>query len=202
MIYSAFRTKLRNNLNRRDATDALLDSFVDDAFQRINRTLDHHIREASFSYTVVDPDGEKVLNLPVNAGKKIVEVFVNGYPAESTPDRTMLGTYYVGYSRRANTIVFNYTLPVDTEVTVIYWRNFTRPADADTNDILTGMNSLILYGALVEAGTYFQHQRLAEWQTNFDRVLAEATAEYQDRELSGYGGPMVIGTPLGPDAEY
>ncbi len=202
MIYSVFRTKLKDTLNRRDATDARLDIFVDDAFQRINRTLDHHIREGIHTYTVLATDGESVVTLPADAGKKLVEVYVNDIPAEASPDRTGLQTYYLGYTRRANTLVFNYALPEDTTVRVVYWRDFTRPGDGVTNDILARMNSLILYGALVEAGTFFQHSRLAEWQANFDRVLAEASAEYTDREMSGYGGPMVLNTPYGQGVEY
>jgi hypothetical protein len=203
MDYATFRTRFKATLNRRDCSDDLADSFVDDAFERINRLLDHHIREATFTYTVVDPDGEQVINLPADTGKKIIEVYVDGSPAQSYPDRTLLMNYYVGYSRRANTLVFPTALPVDTVVTVVYWRDFTRPAvSTDTNDILDKANLLVKYAALSEAGMYFEHTRTAEWAGTFDRILMEMAGEYQDRELSGYGGPMVVQAPQGAGADY
>lgn len=203
MDYGTFRNLLKAHLNRRDCTDALADGFVDAAFQRINRLLDHHVREAVFTYTVAAAAGETAINLPADAGKKIVEVLVDGSPAQSYPDRTLLMNYYVGYSRRANTLVFNQTLPQNTVVTVTYWRNFERPTTTTgTNDILDTMYLLPLYASLAEAGMYFQHDRTGEWSGTFDRLLLEAVGEYQDRELSGYGGPMVIQAPMGAGADY
>lgn len=202
MLYSAFRTLLKDTLNRRDCTDARADAFVDIAFQRINRNLDHNVREAVHEYTVASEDGEATINLPADVGKKVVEVYVDGYPAEGRPDRTSLTTGYVGYTRRANTLVFNTTLPQDTVVSVVYWRNFSRPTDAETNDLLTTMHPLLLYGALAEAGMFFEHARTAEWSGTFDRLLLEAVGEYQDREMSGYGGPMVVQAPMGAYADY
>lgn len=202
MIYGTFRTLLKDTLNRRDCTDARADTFVDMALQRINRNLDHHVREATLTYTVISTNGETAINLPADAGKKIVEVLVDGVPVQSYPDRTSLMNWYLGYTKRANTLVFNQTLPKDTVVQVIYWRDFARPGDNATNDLFAAMYPLVLYGALAEAGMYFEHTRTAEWSGTFDRLLLEAVGEYQDRELNGYGGAMVVQAPMGAGADY
>lgn len=203
MDYGTFRTLLKGHLNRRDCTDALADSFVDAAFQRINRVLDHNVREAPYFYTVAENDGETAIPLPIDAGKKIIEVMVDGTPVEVYPDRLGMQNVYLGYTRRGRGIVFNQNLPLGTQVSVLYWRNFSRPPlTTESNDILYQMHLLPLYAALAEAGMYFAHDRTSEWSGTFDRVLMEANSEYQDRELSGYGGSMVVQAPTAGSTDY
>lgn len=202
MIYSTFRALALDTLNRADCTTARMDGFVDVAFQRLNRLLDHYVREATYTYTTTDPDGETAITLPADVGKKIIEVYVNGIPVDARPDRTSLMTEYLGYTRRAGTLVFNQELPADTDVEVLYWRNFARPADSASNAVLTMMHPLVLYAALVEAGSYFEHPRTAEWAAQFDRLLVEAVGENGDYEMSAYGGPMVVQAPMGAQADY
>ena len=203
MDYATFRTELKEHLNRRDCTDSRADSFVDKAFLRINRVLDHNVREAFFIYTVAENNGESAIPLPLDAGKKIIEVSVDNVPVEVYPDRLGKQNVYLGYTRRGSGILFNQTLPLGTQVTIVYWRNFGRPPIlTETNDLLKQMNPLVLYAALAEAGMFFAHDRTGEWSGTFDRLLLEAISEYQDRELSGYGGSMVVQAPTAGSTDY
>lgn len=202
MIYSTFRALALDTLNRADCTAARMDGFVDVAFQRLNRLLDHYVREVSYTHLCSDPQGESSIPLPSDVGKKIVEVYVDGIPVDAKPDRTSLMTGDLAYTRRSGALAFNADLPEGTGVTLVYWRNFGRPADGATNDVLASMHPLVLYAALVEAGSYFEHPRTAEWAASFDRMLIEAVGENQDYEMSAYGGPMVVQAPQAALVDY
>jgi hypothetical protein len=200
MTHAEFRTKFRRFLNRSDCTDVLADDFTDAAYNRLNRILDHHVREASFQETTV-ADTDRVL-LPSDAGKRVIEVEVDGTPIVFQPDRTSKMTYLTAYTRQGNWIILNQGFPAGTVINVRYWRNFSRPVDSGTNDLLETMEPLLRYHVLVEAGLFFEHESTEKWATAADRLLAEAVQEFYDREAAFAGGQMVVQPPMGAGSDY
>ena len=74
---------------------------------------------------------------------------------------------------------------------LLYWKRFDALAnDTDTNWILTNARGLLLYGALIEAGTYFPNDpRVQNWMAAYeDEVRKVQKANRRDR----YSGAPLI----------
>lgn len=178
-------------LNRSDCTDALANTFIDQAIARIARTLRIPSMEQQHTYTISGDTGVGEVILPNNL-LEMIDVHYDGRALARVPSHEMVEHQKTGslgapqfFNRLQGTIQIT---PRPTAGT-LYLNYYAQPNslvdDTDTN-VLTDVGSdLITYTALGYASDYFLDERGPLFETKASAFLSEIQDQADRAETSG-----------------
>ena len=179
-------------LNRSDCTNALADTFIDQAISRITRVIRIPSMEKTQTYDVAnDVSGVSSINLPSDFIEPI-DIYSEGKPLVRLPLHEMVeaqktnqqgtpvfftrvqGTYLVYPKPSTGTIVLNY-----------YASFATLSSDSSTNTLTTLGPDLLIYTALSYAADYFIDERGPQFDAKSSQFLTEIQQQADSAEMSG-----------------
>lgn len=176
------RQQLSGLLNRNDATDTQLNTFIDQAVARIQRTLRVPSMEKVQIYTI-ETETAGSLSVPNDflALKHL-------YTENGTIDYVDLGTFLKTvdapgnvpkiYTRVQGSLLIKPTPPEDYTVTMIYYGEIPDLVnDTDTNFVTEIASDLLVYAALVFATDFFFDDR----RDKFEQIAVSIFNEVQDQ---------------------
>lgn len=175
MNYGDVQTRLVGLLNRRDLTDTLRDSFIDQSIQRVQRKLRIPAMEKTVIATVESYDG---IAIPSDL-LELKGLTVSGYTldhrslAEVLPLEQIQGCPRIFARQGPRWRLAPY--PEDgTVVRIDYWAEVNALVNAtDTNTLTLIAGDLIVYGALSYAADYFIDERASNFEARFQQILSD-----------------------------
>lgn len=186
------RTHMIALLNRSDLTDALADTFIDQAISRITRVLRIPSMEKVQTYNVAnDVSGVSTINLPndliepldiYSEGKALLRIPLHEMiEAQKTNEQgtpkffsRVQGTYLLHPKPSTGTVVLNYYAAFDT-----------LSSDSSTNTLTTLVPDLLVYTALTYASDYFLDERGPQFESRASSFLSEIQQQADSSEQSG-----------------
>ena len=175
MAYSDAKTQFLGILNRRDITTTLVNTFMQQAIQRIQRNLRVPAMEKVASITM---DGINPLLVP---GDLLELISITA----ASPSTKLIGSTYetvnqlgltagvpTHFYRSGGTYLVG-PLPVAGQVlTITYYADANvLSADADTNWITAIAQDMLVYGALSYAADYYLDQRRTVFEDRFIGIM-------------------------------
>lgn len=192
---------MKNILGRNDITDVLADTFIAQAFARIQRTLRVPAMERINEYTTVAGQ----FSLPIPSDFLNLKHLYSGSRALTfVPVGTMLGRSPgtgapQNYTRIGAELRLWPTPPAGTKVSLVYHGEFPElDLDTDTNFVSDIAPDLLIYGALAYAADHFMDDRKQLFEDTFARTYAELEEQGRLTEMEQDG--MAIQPPS--DLEY
>lgn len=177
MNKTGIRTQIKALMNRNDFTDALANTFIDQATARIQRTLRIAPMEKMGLYTItaVTPDTLVLPNDFLNVkhlytGDTVLE-YVDLSKFLGTPTTTGIPRIY---TRIQGSLKVKPTPVMDSTVVLVYYGEIPDlVADSDETWLSVIASDLLIYGALTYAADYFIDDRKADFETRFAQIYAE-----------------------------
>lgn len=178
------RNSIRSLLARNDTTDEVLDSFIDQAVARIQRTLRVPSMEKAY-ITVTNGDNPGTIILPSDF-LRLKHLFIWNAPIEYVDVSTFMRTPDAPgntpkiYTRVQGSLLIKPTPPVNTSITLIYYGeipDFT--GDTDSNFLSELAPDLLIYTALSFASDFYIDDR----KDQFEAVAQRAFQELIDQAL-------------------
>ena len=187
MNKQGIRNQVKALMNRNDFTDALANTFIDQATARIQRTLRIPPMEKMDLYTITDvtPDTLVLPNDFLNvkhlySGETMLE-FVDLGKFLSTA--TTVGIPRI-YSRIQGALKIKPTPVEDSVVTLVYYGEIPDLVnDSDETWLSAIASDLLIYGALTYAADYFVDERKASFEERFGQVYAELEEQARIGEM-------------------
>lgn len=179
MNYGEIRTQFKAILNRRDCSNALADTFLNQALQRCTRELRTPAQEAQDILTVTDPfpgfpvpsDMIQVIAMmakTTGGNQRKIEHRPLQRFLEIDDGATGQPQYY---TRIGNFFQFRPTPAVDTELNLYYYGEFEQFADDNDETVLgTIAPDLLIYGALAYAADYFMDDRGQAFEARYVQI--------------------------------
>lgn len=204
MNYGEIRTQFKAILNRRDCSNTLADTFLNQSLQRCTRELRTPAQEAQTSLTVADP----FTGFPVPA--TIIQTIA--MMAEVTGGQQRKLAYYplarfleldnegpgqpAYYTRIGNVFEFKPTPAVDTVLTLYYYGEFEAFAD-DTDETVLSLIApdLLIYGALAYAADYFMDDRGQAFEGRYVQIAQALQDQAYDLEAHDAAVSPAYNTP-------
>jgi hypothetical protein len=179
MTYGEIRTQFKAILNRRDCTDALADTFLDQGMLRATRELRTPAQEAEATMTVADP----FTGFPVPADLiQIIAVMSETTAGQESKiehrtlarflelDNTIAGSPLY-YTRINNSIQFRPRPAVGTVLTLYYYGEFEAfTGDSDETVLSLIAPDLLIYCALSYASDYFMDDRGQAFESRYVQI--------------------------------
>ena len=191
MNKGTLRAHMKALLNRSDCTDALADTFIDQALTRITRTIRIPSMEKQQTYNVANVSGTGALQLPTDF-LAAIEIYSNGVGLQRIPVKEMVEnqkTGELGQPRFFSRVQASYLIhpqPTTGTVTLDYYAEFTALAnDASTNQLTTVGSDALIYAALGYAPDYFIDERSATFEARAGQFLTEIQDQADTSEMSG-----------------
>lgn len=191
MTYSEIRTQFKAILNRRDCTDALADTFLDQGLLRCSRELRITGQEVYDSYTVGDPfvgyavpaDIKQLIALTVTTtdGK---EGKISSLPLSRflELDAEATGTPEF-YTRIDGYFKFKPVPPVGTVLNMYYYGEHEAfSGDNDDTPLSLIAPDLLIYAALSYASDYFMDDRGQAFEGRYAQIRQAVQDEAYDLE--------------------
>jgi hypothetical protein len=193
MNFLELKSAVRAILNRSDATDADLKTWINNALSRSAMKLRLPPNETQVTSTVtvatdridVPTDYMELIDLSVNDDYGLIRTSLDGVRLHSLDGN--IGTPRV-FARVGNEFIIAPSLKVDDEVTLTYMADAAQTkftSDEDQTILSSICPYLYVFGALINAGHRFQDDRRAEWQAEFDRLVTELDASAREEAFSG-----------------
>lgn len=193
MNYGEIRTQFKAILNRRDCSNTLADTFLNQSLQRCTRELRTPAQEAQQTMTVADP----FVGFPVPS--TIIQTIA--MMAEVTGGQQRKLTYYPlaryleldnegpgqpeYYTRIGNYFQLKPTPATDTVLTLYYYGEFEAfTGDSDETVLSLIAPDLLIYGALSYAADYFMDDRGQAFEARYSQI-AQALQD-QAYDLDGH----------------
>jgi hypothetical protein len=201
MTLAEFRTLFLEWLNRSDCTSAKADTFIAQAYGRINRDL----RRLATSKVTVDAEADEddgaFKALPRPAGFLSMDyVLANGEitVTPTTFDALLALPAAIGTPSRYCEIdgVFQVRPWAESSLRFSYFGRATVPASAATDDLLTNHHTVVLWAALSYAGSFYSMDERSEWEARYQEEKAALTDASLDQEASG---PQAVSPPPGTE---
>jgi len=202
--YADCKTDFLSILNRRDCTDPLADTYLQQSIQRIQRIPRIPAMEKSVEVTLDDDTyfTDKRLAIPSDY-LKLKDIIVNGEVVMSRRDlRTVLGLAAnstgtpIYFAREGGAWAF---APTPQDVTVIridYYAEFADTVNpADVSALTLVAKDLVVYGALSYACDRWNDKRGDRFEQRFTQIVGDIQAMADDDELTG-------GAQVAPAYEY
>ena len=193
MNYGEIRTQFKAILNRRDCSDALADTFLNQSLQRCTRELRVTSQEAVATLTVADP----YVGLPVPSGiQQIIAVTAAVASGVSRKLKQLpLSLFleqdaaYTGspvyYARIGSYLQFRPTPAEGTELTLYYYGDFEPFAnDSSETELSLIASDLLIYGALSYAADYFMDDRGQAFEARYVQIAQIGRASCRERVSS------------------
>ena len=203
MAYSDVKTQFTGILNRRDITPSLINTFMQQAIQRIQRNLRIPAMEKLVTVTM---DGINPLLVPGDLLQLISLTVIGTAPAKlqsSTFDSVASLSLTPGIPSQYYRWGGQYMLgPLPVANQVIYMHYYadanTLTNDSDTNWITTIAPDMLVYGALSYAADYYLDQRRSAFEERFVGIMNDIQSMAND-ELLTAGATMDAGYDLQVD---
>jgi hypothetical protein len=187
MNKQGIRNQVKALMNRNDFTDALANTFIDQAVARIQRTLRIPSMEKTEVYTIGSVTPE-TLTLPEDflqvkylyTDNGLLE-FVDLGKYLSTPNEVGVPTIYT----RIQAALKVKPIPVlNSTVTMIYYGEIPDlVSDSDETWLSVIASDLLIYGALTFAADYFVDERKAAFEERFATVYSELEEQARLNEM-------------------
>jgi len=198
--YSELKTAVGNWLNRSDLTTYIPD-LVMLGEKRVYRDLRIRAMETALSSTIssgvialpsdyielksayVDGSPTQILQ------RKTSEFIYTNYPARSSSGKPK----FIG--REGSSFIFGpYPDSAYTVKGIYYARLSALSTSNETNWFTTNAPDILLFASLIEAEVFIKNdERLPVWQTKYDQIAAQLTAEDQREQYSGSSLRMTVG---------
>lgn len=181
------RNQVAALLNRNDATNALLDVFIDQAVSRIQRTLRIPSMEKVL-VTTTSADLPDTITLPVDylnmkhlyCLDRVLE-FVDVGTFMTKPNN--IGKPYI-YTRIQGGLKIKPVPPGGTDVTMIYYGEIPDLVnDTDENFLTAIAPDLLTYGALTFAADYYVDDRKPAFEERFGAIYNEVEEQARLLEM-------------------
>jgi hypothetical protein len=204
MNYGEIRTQFKAILNRRDCSNTLADTFLNQSLQRCTRELRTPAQEAQTTLTVADP----FTGFPVPAD--IIQTIammaqisggqqrkIEYYPLARFLELDNTGPSQPAYyTRIGNAFQFRPTPAVDTEITLYYYGEFEQFADdADETVLSLIAPDLLIYGALAYAADYFMDDRGQAFEGRYVQIAQALQDQAYDLEAHDAAVSPAYNTP-------
>lgn len=186
MNYGEVKDYFRKILNRRDITDALTNTFIANAIQRIQRV----VRLPPMEKTAAIASSDGSLALPSDLLQVIAVVSDNKvYGRISLHDVYTYredGSSFCGFTQRNGELLVTPLPGSSTTYEIDYYADATGlVADTDTNWLTEVAPDALAYGALSYAADYFLDSRKDMFEGRFTQAVAEIAEQRLNDELSG-----------------
>lgn len=186
------RNQIKALIARNDTTDAIIDSFIDQAIARIQRTLRVPPMEKMLVTTTTTTNPE-IIVLP-NDFLKLKHLYISNAPIEYVDVGTFLKTQDAPgntpriYTRIQGSYLLKPTPPAGLTINMVYYGEIPDLVnDTDTNFISEIAPDLLIYGALSFAADYYIDDRRAAFEEVAQRAYGELEAQTIDLEFSQEG---------------
>jgi hypothetical protein len=186
MNKQGIRNQVKALMNRNDFTDALTDTFIDQAVARIQRTLRLPTMEKQEVYITAEQPADLILpndflNIKyLYSGNTLLE-YVDIGKFLSLPNQ--VGAPQV-YTRVQGSLKIKPTPPEDTEILMIYYGEIPDlVSDSDENFLTAIAPDLLVYGALSFAADYFVDERKPLFEDRFATIYGELEEQARMNEM-------------------
>lgn len=178
MNYGEIRTQFKAILNRRDCTNALADTFLNQSLLRCTRELRTPAQEAQLSLTV----GSTFSGFPVPADMiQVIAMMATTVDGQQRKiDQRSLARFLefdvsVGspayYTRIGNAYQFRPVPAENTELVLYYYGEFTQFSGDSSETVLSLIApDLLIYGALSYAADYFMDDRRDSFEARYSQI--------------------------------
>lgn len=187
MNKQGIREQVKALMNRNDFSDALANTFIDQAVARIQRTLRIPPMEKTEIYTCTEIDPE-VLVLP-NDFLNIKFLYANSHLMEYVDLGTFLARPENGgapkiYTRVQAALKVKPIPAEGQEITMVYYGEIPDlVVDSDENFLTAIAPDLLTYGALTFAADYFVDERKAMFEERFAAIYGELEEQSRLAEM-------------------
>jgi hypothetical protein len=201
--YSQLQTQFLSLLNRRDCTTAQAQTFIQNATQRIQRSLRVPAMENSITVTVASspsPGFPASLAIPSDLLEliNIIPQSTNqgtGQTDFKRLEKTDLTTAMqagvnVGvprfYARQGANWILGPAPSINDQIRIDYYQELgalVNPTDANTISIIAP--DLIIYGALCYAADFYRDNRKPDWEARYNEIENDLTQMYLEDEENG-----------------
>ena len=178
-------------LNRSDCSNALADTFIDQAITRIQRQLRVPAMEKQNQYNVTSASGTSQVVIPDDT-LEIIELYYDGNSLVRIPLHEMLQHQKTGelgsprfFCREQGNIKICPKPTTGTLYLNYYAEQATLTSDSSTNMLTTIASDLLTYTALSYAADYFLDERAAVFDQKSGSFLAEIQEHANSSEQSG-----------------
>ena len=191
MNYGEIRAHVKALLNRSDLTDALANTFIDQAQARIQRQLRIPSMEKQQVYTVDSASGLKSIVLPSDT-LEVLTIYYDGRALTRVPLHEMVELHKAGttgkpvhFTRQQGSVLIS-PMPTTGKIYLDYYGEFgALTDDDDTNSLTLIASDLLTYTALAYAADYFLDERGPLFDAKAAQFAAEIQAHADDAESSG-----------------
>lgn len=200
--YSDLQAQVSGLLNRRDATTAQVQAWIQLSIQRIQRELRVPAMEKVVLVTIpsntdgtitVPSDLLELIDIINPWGVRLVKKDITEVlQAAKTTGNSLIyyrqgGKYLIGEAAQANDVF-----------TLIYYAELAPlVSPTDTNIVVSIAPDLIVYGALGYAGDFYVDKRTATWEQRYGQIIEDLQAMADADENSG--GATVSAPTYWPD---
>lgn len=202
--YTELKASVADWLNRTDLTDAIVD-FIDLAEAELTRRVRRQTRTSTIYAAAATATPPSDMASPIAMWLSTDEVYRDVPLTICTPEmlRTRLARANGTTGRPTHVAYFDndfWFAPIpDTsyDVIVLYNMQLTKLSTSPSlsNDILEHAPDAYLFGALLQASPYLEHdERIAVWQMKFDNAI-EQLNHLRDEEAYG-AGPKDASLPI------
>lgn len=190
------RVHFKALLNRSDCTDALADTFIDQAITRIQRVLRIPSMEKQQSYSITSGVALSQVVIPSNL-LEIIDLQYDGRAMVRIPMHEMAQLQSTGqggspiYFTREREVIKMFPMPSSGAVYLNYYGEFDAlTTDVSTNVITNIASDLLTYTALSYASDYFFDERGPLFESRAGSFLAEIQEQANTGETSGMASTM------------
>lgn len=187
MDKQGIRDQVKALMNRNDFTDALADTFIDQAVARIQRTLRIPPMEKVELYTITDVSPETLI-LP-NDFLNVKHLYSDDTLLEYVEMGKFLSTATSTgipkiYTRLQGTLKVKPTPTEDSTVTLVYYGEIPDLVEDTDETWLSAISSdLLIYGALTFAADYFVDERKPAFEERFAQIYGELEEQARIGEM-------------------
>jgi hypothetical protein len=186
MNKAGIRSQVLGLLNRNDCTNALADTFIEQALARIQRTLRVPSMEAEEVLTTNSVSGDvivlpsdflniKYLYTPKTDGTQQMLEYKDVSTFLSIPSSVGIPQYY---TRIRGELKMKPYPPVGTTINLIYFNEIPDLVnDSDVNFLTIIAPDLLTYGALTFAADYFVDDRKPAFEERFGAIYSEVVEQ-------------------------
>ena len=185
------RAHMKALLNRSDCTDALADTFIDQAIGRIQRTLRIPIMEKQREYAISNAAGAPSVTLPSDM-LELIDIYIGGVALVRIPMHEMQEAHQTGqvgtprYFCRQQGAILLHPKPSSGTLHISYYGEFDALVnDSDSTPLTVLASDAISYTALGYASDFFLDERGQLFDGKAALFLAEIQEQADTAEQSG-----------------
>lgn len=192
MNKAGIRNQIKALIARNDTTDAVIDTFIDQAVARIQRNLRVPAMEKAY-ITVTTEDNPGTIILPQDF-LRLKHLYISNAPIEYVDVSTFMRTQDAPgntpkiYTRIQGSYLLKPTPPVGLTITMIYYGEIPDLVnDTDTNFVTEIAPDLLVYTALTFAADYYIDDRKQQFADMAVLALNELQAQADEVEMAQEG---------------